>query len=127
MKKSTRDTAIFFSILYWLLVYILIIRKKLLLPELHLKNIALLFAAWAMLLAAAPLLQPLFRLILKASALLGSLIFAMLSIVVYYLILTPVALLKRLKKDHLLHIGYDREKSSYYEDYHSEENYEKQY
>jgi glucan phosphoethanolaminetransferase (alkaline phosphatase superfamily) len=57
---------------------------------------------------------PVFKMILIASSLLGNLIFAVISILVFFLILTPIALVMRALGKNFMKTGLDHSLPSYY-------------
>ena len=127
MKKKTINTAIFFTLLFWMLVLILVINNKLIFKKLTIVPVLILVAINLVLILFSPLLRPVFELVLKGTQKIGSLIFGLITAVVYFFILTPIALFKRLTGKRLMEVGYEPDKESYYLEWEPSGNIEKQY
>lgn len=127
IENKTKHTALFFTILYWLLAFLLVFRKKLIFKEITLGNIALMIGAYLLLMLLSPFLVPVFELVTKITKRIGVLIFGIITTLVYYLILTPIALFKKITGQQLLKIKYDKDADSYFEDWEPSSNMEKQY
>ncbi len=72
-------------------------------------------------------LVPVFEFILKITGKIGNKIFSLITILVYYLILTPIALYKKILGQELLKFKIDKKKKSYYEIWESSDDVSKQY
>lgn len=118
---------VFFTILYWLLVYILIFKKKLIFKELSIGAIALIAAVNLVLILLARPLLPVFEFVLKITGKIGNLIFGLITTIVFFLILTPIALFKKSTGQRLMYYRFDKEKETYFEEWEPSENLEKQY
>ena len=127
MNKKTLNTAIFFTILYWLLVYFLVIRRKFLLKELNLAAVLAIILVNLVIILCSGFLQPVFELVLKVTGKIGTLIFGLITAFVYFFILTPIALFKRLTGQQLMNVRIEKDKDSYYEAWEPPGNIEKQY
>jgi hypothetical protein len=127
LLKKKIDTAIFFTILYWLLVYFLVIKKKLIVKELTLVPVLVLAAINRVIILGSGFLRPVFEMVLKVTQKFGTLIFGIITTVVYFFILTPIALFKRLTGKALLQVRPGKDRDSYYEEWEPAPNPEKQY
>ncbi len=127
MKKKLRDTIIFFTIFYWLLFYILIIRNKLIVEEITIGKMVIFVFIYMIIILSSRYLVPVFELILKLTGKIGNVIFGLITGLVYYLILTPIALYKKITKQELLKVKIDKNKKTYYEDWEEGISIEKQY
>ncbi|UCH92095.1 MAG: hypothetical protein JSV88_17590 [Candidatus Aminicenantes bacterium] len=127
MNKKTLNTAIFFTILYWLLVYFLVIKRKFLVKELNLAAVLVLILINLVIILCSGFLRPVFELVLKVTQKIGTLIFGLITTVVYFFILTPIALFKRLTGKQLMNVRIEKDKDSYYEAWELPGNIEKQY
>ena len=127
MNKKTINTAIFFTILYWLLVYFLVIKKKFIVKELSVVPLLIIIAINLAIILCSGLLRPVFELVTKVTQKIGTLIFGLITTFVYFFILTPIALFKRLTGKKLMNVKLEKDKESYYEDWEPTGNIEKQY
>lgn len=127
MNKKTINTAIFFTILYWILIYVLVIKKGLIFKELTAVNLVIIFAANLVLILLSKFLSPVFELILKITGRIGTLIFALITTLVFIFVLTPIALFKRLRGQELLKYKFEDDKNTYFEEWESSPNIKKQY
>lgn len=127
MNKKTLNTAVFFTILYWIGVYFLAIKNKIVVDELTGTVWLVIAAINLVLVLCSPFLHPVFDFVLFLTGKLGSLIFGIITTVVYYFILTPIALVKRNVGTKLMHVKIDREADSYYEEWEPSEKIEKQF
>ena len=128
MKKKIRDTAIFFTILYWLLIFIFVLHKRVMeVKNLKLSVLLLIFLGYIVLILLSKVLVPVFNLVLAITKKIGSLIFSFISSVVFYLILTPMALFMRLRGKVFLDYKIDKKTDSYYKDYQKSEDMKKQF
>lgn len=129
MKKvvyQAKNTRIFLGILFVLAVLVTIkpvgFRIGARLPWLAAE------AALAGLLIALPkLFFPIYKIILIATGALGTFLFALISLIVFYLVLTPVALALRLFGKSFLHVKADPALPSYYEEVPEGYDIEKQF
>ncbi len=128
MKKKVRDTAIFFTILYWLLIFIFVLHKRVTeIKNLKLSVLLLIFVGYIVLILLSKVLVPVFDLVLAITKKIGSLIFSFISSIVFYLILTPIALFMRLRGKVFLDYKIDKNVDSYYKDYQESEDIKKQF
>lgn len=127
MNKKTVNTAVFFTILYWILIYVLVFKKGLIFKELTAVSIAIMFALNLLLIVLSKFLVPVFELILKITGKIGTLIFALITTVVFIFVLTPIALFKRLRGQQLLKFKFEKDKTTYFEEWESSPDIEKQY
>ncbi|MCK4765433.1 MAG: hypothetical protein KAW12_24740 [Candidatus Aminicenantes bacterium] len=127
IDKKTINAAVFFFILYWLLAYVLVFKKKLIFAELTAVHIGIVIAGSIVLVLLSKILCPVFELVLKVTGKIGTLIFALITTIVYIFILTPIAFYKKLRGPVLLQHKFDKEKTSYFEEWESSPNLEKQY
>ncbi|HDP93740.1 MAG TPA: hypothetical protein ENN40_00035 [Candidatus Aminicenantes bacterium] len=128
MMKPTpiqRQSMVFFAILYVLAIIILWIRIEWLHP-LNLIRFLGLVAGLILVLVFAPFLTPAFKAVLAVTRKLGSLIFALISLLVYFLILTPMAVAMRLGGKRFLCLG-DRKAETWYKEWTPGESPLKQY
>ena len=125
MNKKTVNTAVFFTILYWILVYVLVFKKKLLFKEFAIAHIAIIIAVNLLLIGLSKFLTPVFELILKITGKIGTLIFALITTVVFIFVLTPIAFFKRLTGQPLMKYKFEKEKSTYFEEWESSADMEK--
>ena len=125
--KITVNPAIFFTILYWLLVYFLLIKRKFLVKELNLFSLAILIGINLAIILCSGFLTPVFEMVLKVSQKIGSLIYGLIAAVVYLFILTPIALYKKSTGHKLMEVEIEKDKTSYYEDWESSRDIFKQY
>jgi len=126
-KQKALNAAIFFTILLWLLVYFLMIRHHLLVSRVTPVVWVVLIVIQVLIFLLATYLVPAFEFISKYTGKIGSFIFGMITTVVYYFILTPIAVFKRLTGKPLLHVKIDKTQVSYYEQWESSVSIEKQY
>jgi len=127
MNKKTVNTAVFFTILYWILTYVLIFKKGMIFKELTAVNIAILIAFNLVLIGFSKFLTPVFELILKITGKIGTLIFALITTVVFIFVLTPIAFFKRLGGGELMKFKFEKDKTTYFEEWESSPDIEKQY
>ena len=126
-RKKTINTAVFFTILYWLAVYLLVIKRKLLVKELSVVSAAAMVLINLVIILCSRYLEPVFELVLKVTQKIGTLIFGLITTVVYLFILTPIALYKRLTGRKLLDVKIEKDKETYYDQWESSGSIEKQY
>jgi hypothetical protein len=127
MKKRTINTAVFFTILIWLVFYILGVKHRILFKDLTAVVWAVAIGLNLVVIAAAKFLIPVFELVLKGTGKIGSLIFGLITTLVYFFILTPIALFKRFTGSKLMDVKFDGERESYYDEWEPSENIEKQF
>ena len=126
-RKKIVNTAVFFTILYWLLVYFLAIKNKILVKEWSTPVLAAIIAVNLVIILCSRFLQPVFAVVLKVTQKIGTLIFGLITTLVYIFILTPIAFYKRLTGQKLLDAKIETDKETYYEDWEPSESIEKQY
>jgi|GEM_PF-1898004 len=127
MDKKKLNTIIFFSILYWLLVYIFVFKKGMIFEEITAVPVLIMVSFNLLILVFSKFLIPLFDLILKLSGKLGSLIFGIITTIVFYFILTPISLLRRISGKKILKLKFEKESDSYYEEWEESPDFSKQY
>jgi len=127
MSKKTVHSAIFFSILYWIIVYFLVFKFRIVVKEINGVTLAVLIAINLILIACAGFLHSAYDIGLMIAGKIGSFVFGVISAVVYFLILTPIALIKRAAKKGLMPVKFDKEKASYYEEWEPSTDVKKQY
>jgi len=127
MKKERINTAVFFTLLYWLLTYIFIIRKGFIFGELNLTEVFILAGINLLMILVTPLLVPVFRIIMALTSKLGSLIFGLITSVVFYLILTPISLIRKIGGKKLIQLGFNEDADTYFEPWESSSDFSKQY
>lgn len=124
--REARRAAGFFLILEALLFYVLVLRHGLFGGA----GIVPLGAAAAIALvvgAAAPVLKPAFAAVLRASRFAGRIVFGAATVLVFFVILTPAGLLKRLLGRPALALRLEPDRETYYEPWETAENVRKQY
>jgi hypothetical protein len=127
INKKILNPAIFFTLLYWLLFYLLVIKNKLFFKVLSLKIVLLLFALNVVIILLSRWLYPLFALVTKLAQRIGNLLFALISAVVFYLILFPISMIKKIMGNKLMETEFDKKKLSYFEDWDPPGDIKKQY
>ena len=127
MNKKTINTAVFFTILYWLLIYVPVFKKKLIFKELTVVHITIIIAFNLLLIGLSKFLTPVFESILKITGKIGTLIFALITTIVFIFVLTPIAFFKRLGGQPLLKYRFEKDKTSYFEEWEPSPDLEKQY
>ena len=128
MKKeqpTRRNTVAFFGILYALSLFI-IWRKTAWIDALTPMKGALIIIGLFAVLSVAPALTPVFRVVLSLTRRLGTMIFAILSLLVFFLILSPLALIMRMGGKRFLPDHREIE-GTWYEKWSSGESPDKQY
>lgn len=127
MNKKTVNTAVFFTILYWIFTYVLVFKKGLIFKELTTVNIAIMIALNLLLIGLTKFLVPAFELILKITGKIGTFIFALITTLVFIFVLTPIAFFKRLRGQQLLKYKFEKDQTTYFEEWESSPDIEKQY
>ena len=127
MDKKKLNTIVFFSILYWLLTYIFIIKKGFIFNKISYLQIAVLIGINIIIVIFSRMLIPLFDLILKFTGKIGSLIFGTITALVFFLILTPISLFRRATGKKMLKLGFEKESESYFEEWEESSDFTKQY
>ena len=127
MDKKLLNTAIFFNIVYWILFFVLVIKNQLIFNEFSVGNIFLIILANTILLLCTKLLMPVFELVLKVTNKIGILIFGIISTLVFYLILTPIAFFKKIFTKPMLKIKISKDVTSYYEKWEPADDIKKQF
>ena len=126
-KRKVLNTIVFFSLLYGLLFYILVVNKGLIFSQLPTGNILLALAVYAPIPLAGKYLVSVFDLVLKLTGYIGNFIFGLISSVVFYLILTPISFYKKLRGQKLMEVGLDSRRDSYFEEWEAPDDISKQY
>jgi hypothetical protein len=126
MKKRIINSAVFFTILYWLAVYIVQRRSHFLSGARPLTWAVLVAASLLLIVLARPLL-PVFERVLAVTARIGSLIFALITMLVFFFLLTPISLLMRLAGKVFMQGRFDARAATYYEPWQVSEDASKQF
>jgi hypothetical protein len=126
MKKKIINSAVFFTILYWLVVYF-VQRSSHFLSGARPLTWAALAAGSLLLLALARPLLPVFERVLAVTARIGSLVFALITMLVFFLLLTPISLLMRLAGKVFMPGRFDPRAATYYEPWQVSEDAGKQF
>jgi len=126
MKKRILNSAVFFTILYWLIVF-LAQRQSRFLGSAGVKTWLLLGAGSLLLILLAKRLLPLFELVLALTARVGSVIFALITTVVFFVLLTPIALLMRLAGKRFMQRRFEPQLPTYYESWQDADDIRKQF
>lgn len=126
MKKRILNSAVFFVLLYWLVLY-LVQRQSHFLSGAGWPLWLALAAGTLLPVALAKPLLPVFEAVLAVTARLGSLIFAAITAVVFFVLLTPLSLLMRLGGKRFMQRRFDRAATTYYEPWHVSEDPSKQF
>ncbi len=127
MDKKKLNTIIFFSILYWLLTYIFVFKKGLIFSKISAVPIIIMIGVNLLFVIFAKLLIPVFDLILKLTGKIGTLIFGIITTAVFYLILTPISLFRRVTGKKMLKLGFEKKSDSYFEEWEESSDFTKQY
>lgn len=127
MKKKIINSALFFTILYWLLIYFFIIKKGVITREKRFLSILIIIFGNLILISISKYLIPIFEFILKIARKIGSIMFGIISTIVYFFILTPIAIYKKLRGHKLLKVKFEKEKTSYFENWEISKDIEKQF
>jgi len=123
--RIRRQSRWFFAILYILAAFLLWRHTDLLRPLNPVRGL-ILAAGLTITLAAGPFLAPVFKVVTALTRRLGSLIFGLISLLVYFLILSPLAMVMRLGGKQFLSLKDDGEET-WYEDWTPGESPDKQY
>ncbi len=126
MKKRIVNSAVFFAILYWLAVYIVQRRSHFLSGARPLAWAALAAGSLLPIVLARPLL-PVFERVLSVTARIGSMVFALITALVFFLLLTPISLLMRLAGKVFMERRFDARAATYYESWQVSEDARKQF
>jgi hypothetical protein len=126
-NKKRVNTTIFFTLLVWLAVYLWVIKHKILAPRLTPVLWVVIITIQVFIFLLAKYLVPGFEFVLKLTSKIGTVIFGIITTLVYYFILTPISLFKRLIGKPLLHVKIDKTQVSYYEQWETSTRIEKQY
>jgi len=123
--RNRRQSVFFFAILYILAAGILWFRTEWLRPA-DLVHILALAGGFVVTVAVAPFLTPVFNAVTALTRRLGSFIFAVISLLVYFLILSPMAVVMRLAGKRFLPLD-SGDEESWYVDWTPGESLEKQF
>lgn len=126
LLTPARDASIFFIILSWIIILVLL-KRKIINPGITFKFILFIIGMNLLIILISPILNPLYKLILKGTQKLGSFIFSLITAVVFIFILTPISLFKRLRGHKVIETGYRKDLPTYYRDYEPSKDIEKQY
>lgn len=127
MNKQQLNAMIFFSIVYGLALFFLVFKFNVIPVKITVLAILAMVAIELLIIALSRLLEPVFQVILKITGYFGRFIFAIVSTVVFYFILTPIALFKRITGNSPMPAKIDKTADSYFETWESSESIEKQY
>lgn len=125
--KKTKNTALFFTILIWMAIYFLVYQNKILFQNVTFPVILGSVLINLLILLLSPSLVPVFDFILKPFARLGSFVFAAVSTVVFFLVLTPIGFFLRISGQTTISEGFDTECDTYYEDWETSGPVDKQF
>lgn len=125
--KKILNTAVFFGLMYWLLFYILIIRKKIWFPKLTWQNLTLVVMVFGIMILCSRFLVPVFLFISKMTGYLGNFIFLTLSTVIFFMVLTPIAISKKFSKNKMIADKFNPHCQTYFEEWEKSEDVTKQY
>lgn len=126
MKKRIINSAVFFTMLYWLIVF-LVQRQSRFLDHAGLMTWLLVFAGSLLLILLARVLLPVFELVLALTAKVGSVIFALITAVVFFILLTPISIMMRLTGKKFMQRYFDEKLPTYYESWQVSEDVSKQF
>jgi hypothetical protein len=126
MKKRIINSAVFFTILYWLAVF-LAQRQSRFLSDAGGGTWLLLAGGSLLLILLAKPLLPVFDLVLALTARVGSVIFALITAVVFFVMLTPISLAMRLAGKKFMQRHFDAQRPTYYEPWQVAEDISKQF
>lgn len=126
MKKKIVNSAVFFVILYWLAVYAAQRLGHFLDGARWPLWLALAAGTLLPVVLARPLL-PVFEAVLAVTARVGSLVFALITAAVFFVLLTPLSLLMRLGGKVFMPRRFDRAAATYYEAWQVSEDASKQF
>ncbi len=126
MKKRIINSAVFFAILYGLAIF-LAQRQTRFLDQAGAWTWLLLGAGLLLLILLARPLLPVFDLVLKITAKVGSVIFALITAVVFFVLLTPISLLMRLAGKKFMQRRFEAQAATYYEAWQGAEDISKQF
>ncbi len=125
--KKIRSTMTFFLVLEGLLFYFFVIRRKLVFGGLNTSSIGVAVAFAVLIVVFSPRLRPLYEGILKVSRVMGRITFGFVLILVFFLVLTPLALIKRIIGRPELAVRIEPKRESYFEPWIPSEDLRKQY
>ncbi len=125
MKKDRLQSALFFLIIYGLFVVYII--KKSCFHQLSSSKVLLSLLGVISLLLGYSVLYPVFKFIIETTKKIGSLIFKLLSAIVYLFILTPISIVMRISGKTFMEFKIEKNKESYYLEYRKTNNIDKQY
>lgn len=126
-KKLKWNTAVFFSLLLWLIVILFLLRHKLLIASLSPGNLALVICVNVILLLNVRLLAPVFQWILKVATGLGKIIFALIAGLTFFLVLCPISLFQKIRGRKPMRLDFDPGCDTYFEDWQPSDNIKKQF
>lgn len=121
------NTAVFFTLLFWIAVGFIVFKFKLILYPMTGKKLIICVIVNELLIIFSPLLTNLFEKILSITQKIGAAIFTIITCVVYFFILTPIAVFKRIAKSTIIKDSIDKNCSSYYQDWEPSTDIEKQF
>lgn len=127
MNKKTINSAVFFTLLLWLAAWLLVFRRRILVKEISPAVWGAVIGINILLIVLSRWLVPVFDGVMKVTAKIGVLIFGMISTLVFFLILTPISLVKRLMGGKMMEIHYDRNRATYYEEWEAGSDISNQY
>ncbi len=127
IDKATRQTAGFFLLLEALLFYLLVVRRRLLFGGPNAASIGTAAGLALVLVLASPRLRPVFAAILRASQVVGRLVYGLITALVFLFILTPIGLIQRIFRRTTMDLRGDPGRTTYYERWEPSEDVRKQY
>lgn len=127
MNKQQLNATIFFSIVYWLGLFFLVFKFKVIPVKTTVVAIVVMVVINLLIFALYKVLEPVFRGLLFVTGYIGKFIFGVISTIVFYFILTPIALFKRLTGKSPIPVKIDKTAESYYEPWEPSEGVDKQY
>lgn len=127
-KKEIKQTAIFFSLLYWLLLFLFLFKSsfKAIKEFTFLYFLALIFIN-VLLILISKFLTSIFKVISLIAKKVGNLIFLIISSFVFFVILTPISFVLRLKGKIFIDYKTEKDNKSYFKKYIPSEDIKKQY
>lgn len=111
-NKEKINSVVFFSIVYWISIYLAYLKPQF--SNLTLTNWLIVIIGFIAVIFAGIPLTPVFRTILKLTAYIGTFIFLILSIVIFYFVLTPMSFIMRIFGKVFVTYKIDKSKESYF-------------
>lgn len=127
INKKTFQVAFFFTVLYWLIVYLTVFKKKWLFYPPTPLHIVGMVVVYLLLMLSSPFLYPVFLAVGKVMGKIGALVFGLVNVLAFFLFITPLAFFRRLTGKNLMPCRFEPGKESYFEPWQPSESMEKQY